>query len=222
MAIGTLHGTPPSRASRITWLASELGLDLDVKPVNIMMGEHKSPEYAKVNVLQQVPAFADEDVAIGESLAITLYLARKYDGNASPKSLAEEAQIYQWTMIAAGVDPQMAPIMTHRIMLPEDKRNEGAVKMAMRGIKRALAGVERHLEASNEWLVAGRFTVADVNLAGASSVLHFTGLADEIGPNFAVWLARCLDRPAAKASIMPPMAPPPEIVERIIAMMAEE
>jgi glutathione S-transferase len=143
MADGILYGTPPSRASRITWLASELGLNLDVRPVNIFAGEHKGPDYTAINVLQQVPAFADDDVAIGESLAITLYLARKHKGDACPQNLAEEAQVYQWTMIAAGVDGQTAPIMTHRIMLPEDKRDENAVKMAMRGIKRALAGAAR-------------------------------------------------------------------------------
>jgi glutathione S-transferase len=221
MSDGILYGTPPSRASRITWLANELGLNLDVRPVNIFAGEHKSPDYAAINVLQQVPAFADDDVAIGESLAITLYLARKHKGDACPQNLAEEAQVYQWTMIAAGVDGQTAPIMTHRIMLPEDKRDENAVQTAMRGIKRALAGVERHLAQGNTWLLGNRFTVADINLAGATSPLHFTGLSNDVGPAFVDWLARALDRPAAKADIKPPMAPPPEIVERMMKMMAE-
>jgi glutathione S-transferase len=221
MTDGILYGTPPSRAARITWLAREIGLDLEIRPVNIFAGEHKSPDYAAMNVLQQVPAFKDDDVAIGESLAITLYLARKHKGDACPKTLAEEAQVYQWTMIAAGIDPQVAPLMTHRVLLPEGKRDEKAVQMAMRGLKRALAGVERHLAQGHEWLVAGRFTVADLNLAGAASVMHFTGLSHDIGPAFAEWLARCLDRPGAKADIKPPMAPPPEVVERIMAMLAE-
>ncbi len=221
MAQDTLYGTPPSRAARVTWLATELGIDLDVKPVNIFDGEHKSDEYSRINILQQVPAFADDEVSIGESLAITLYLARKYQGDAAPKSLAEEAQVYQWTMIAASVDGQTAPIMTHRVMLPEDKRDEKAVQIAMRGISRALAGVERHLAAGNEYLVGGRFTVADINLAGATSLLHFIGLSNDIGPNFAAWLARSLERPAAKRDIIPPMAPPPHVVERIMQMMAD-
>jgi glutathione S-transferase len=222
MAIGILYGTPPSRAARITWLAAEIGVELDVRPVNIFAGEHKSPDYAKVNVLQQVPAFTDDDVAIGESLAITLYLARKHMSNASPQNLAEEAQIFQWTMIAAGIDPQMAPIMTHRVMLPEDKRDNKAVEKTMKALKRALAGVERHLSQGHDWLVADRFTVADINLAGAASVLHFTGLSGEIGPNFAKWLERCLGRPIAQANIMKPMAPPPEMVDRIMAMLTED
>jgi glutathione S-transferase len=217
----TLYGTPPSRAARVTWLAQELGITLDVKPVNIMVGEHKQPEFAAINVLQQVPAYADDDVSIGESLAITTYLARKHGGDAAPQSLAEEAQVYQWTMIAAAVDAQTAPIMTHRVMLPEDKRDNAAADRAFRGIARALSGVERHLSAGNEWLVGGRFTVADLNLAGATALLHFTGLSGDIGQHFAAWLARCLDRPGAKANIMPPMAPPPEMVERIMKMLAE-
>jgi glutathione S-transferase len=221
MPVGTLYGAPPSRASRVMWLAQEIGIELDVKPVNIMAGEHKSPEFAGINALQQVPAFSDGTVSIGESLAITLYLARTHPGDPCPKSPAEDAAMLQWTMIAAGLDPQMAPIMTHRVMLPEDKRDNRAVDMTMRGVKRALAGTERYLADGNEWLVGGRFTVADLNLAGATSILHFTGLAAEVGPAFAAWLARCLDRPAAKALMTPPMAPPPEMVDRIMKMLAE-
>jgi glutathione S-transferase len=221
MPVGTLYGAPPSRASRVMWLAQEIGVELDVKPVNIMAGEHKSPEFAGINALQQVPAFSDGTVSIGESLAITLYLARTHPGDPCPKSPAEDAAMLQWTMIAAGLDPQMAPIMTHRVMLPEDKRDNCAVDMTMRGVKRALAGTERYLADGNEWLVGGRFTVADLNLAGATSILHFTGLAADVGSAFAAWLARCLDRPAAKAVMMPPMAPPPEMVDRIMKMLAD-
>jgi glutathione S-transferase len=222
MSKNTLYGTPPSRASRVTWLASELGIELDVKPVNIMEGEHRTPEYAAVNILQKVPAFADDDVSIGESLAITLYLARKYQGEVCAQSLAEEAQIYQWTMIAASADAQIAPIMTHRVMLPEDKRDEKAVAATMKALSRVLTGVERHLSAGNDYLVGNRLTVADINLAGATSVLHFTGLSKDIGTHYAAWLERCLSRPAAQRDIKPPMAPPPHVVERIMKMLAEQ
>ncbi len=221
MADGILYGTPPSRASRITWLSSEIGIELEMKHVNILAGEHKGKDYSEINVLQQVPAFADGDVTIGESLAITLYLARKHKGDACPQTPAEEAQVYQWTMIAANVDGQTAPIMTHRIMLLKDKCDEKAVQAAMRGIKRTLAGVERHLSQGNQWLLGDRFTVADINLAGACSILHFTDLSNDVGPVFAAWLARALDRPAAKRDITPPTAPPPEIAERIMKMMAD-
>jgi glutathione S-transferase len=222
MSKNTLYGTPPSRASRVTWLASELGIELDVKPVNIMEGEHKSPDYTSINILQQIPAFADDDVAIGESLAITLYLAQKYQGEVCARSLAEQAQIYQWTMIAASADAQIAPIMTHRIMLPEDKRDEKAVAVTMKALGRVLAGVERYLASGHDYLVGDRFTVADINLAGATSVLHFTGLSKDIGEHFAAWLDRCLSRPAAQRDIKPPMAPPPHVVERIMKMLAEQ
>jgi glutathione S-transferase len=222
MSDNILYGTPPSRASRVTWLASELGIELEVKQVNIMEGEHKSPAYTAVNILQQVPAFADETVSIGESLAITLYLSRKYKGDVCAQSLAEEALVFQWTMIAASADAVIAPIMTHRIMLPEDKRDNKAVATTMKTLGRTLAGVERYLASGHEYLVGDRFTVADINLAGATSVLHFTGLSKDIGPAYAAWLERCLSRPAAQRDIKPPMAPPPHVVERIMKMLAEQ
>jgi glutathione S-transferase len=222
MPTDTLYGTPPSRASRVTWLATELGIELDVKPVNILEGEHKSPDYSAINILQQVPAFSDGDASIGESLAITLYLSRKYKGDVCAQSLAEEAEIYQWTMIAASADAQIAPIMTHRVMLPEDKRDEKAVAATMKALGRVLAGVDRYLASGHDYLVGDRFTVADINVAGATSVLHFTGLSKDIGEHFAAWLERCLSRPAAQRDIKPPMAPPPHVVDRIMKMLAEQ
>jgi glutathione S-transferase len=221
MTEGTIYGAPPSRAGRIAWLATELGLEFEMRPVDIMAGEHKKPEYAAINVLQQVPAFADADAAIGESLAITLYLTQKYKGDVSPRSLGEWAQAYQWTMIAAGIDPQVAPIMTHRIMLPPDRADATAVTKAMKSISKALAGAERHLAAGHEWLMGDRFTVADLNLSAAAWLLHFTGLSKDIGPHFAGWLERCLARPGAQANLKPPRAAPPEMVDRILKMLAE-
>jgi glutathione S-transferase len=221
MAQGIVYGTPPSRAARIAWLATELGLDLEYRAVDIMGGAHRTPEYAAINVLQQVPAFSDGTASIGESLAIILHLARTHSGDASPHTAGEWAETYQWTMIAAGIDPQTAPIMTHRIMLPPDRQDAGAVKGAMRGIGRMLAGVERHLAKGNDWLVGGRFTVADLNLAGAASILHFADLSGDIGPSFAAWLDRCLERPGAKANITKPRPAPPEMVDRILKMLAE-
>jgi glutathione S-transferase len=221
MAEGIIYGMPPSRAGRIAWLAIELGVAFEMRSVDIMAGEHKKPEYAAINVLQQVPAFVDADAAIGESLAITLYLARKYEGDVCPSTLGEWAQAYQWTMIAAGIDPQVAPIMTHRIMLPADRADPTAVTKAMKSISKALAGVERHLAAGNDWLIGNRFTVADLNLSAATFLLHFTGLSNDIGPHFAKWLERCLERPGAQANLKPPRAAPPEMVDRILKMLAD-
>jgi glutathione S-transferase len=221
MANGIIYGMPPSRAARIVWLATELDMSFEMRHVDIMSGEHKKPEYAAINILQQVPAFVDDDAAIGESLAITLYLAHKYSGDVCPKSLGEWAQTYQWTMMAAGIDPQTAPIMTHRIMLPPDRADATAVANTMKTISKTLAGVERHLAAGHQWLVGDRFTVADLNLSAAVWLLHFTDLSKDIGPHFASWLERCLERPGAQANLKPPRAAPPEMVDRILKMLAD-
>ena len=49
-----------------------------------MTGEHKKPEYAKINPYQQVPGMTDGEVAIGESVAILRYIALNYLPSAYP------------------------------------------------------------------------------------------------------------------------------------------
>ena len=93
-----LHGlpiAPPSQIAIIT--AYTLGIDLEVVPVDMKNGEHKTEEYLKVNPLGQVPALVDGDFTLGESVAIAKYLLTKGDGEtlypADPKEQAKVEQV---------------------------------------------------------------------------------------------------------------------------------
>jgi glutathione S-transferase len=53
--------------------------------------------------------------------------------------------------------------------------------------------------AGREWLVAGRFTVADLNLAVVLARLKELG--GDAYPNVSAWYARCMARPAAQRAM---------------------
>lgn len=65
-------GSPPSRA--VLMMIRILGLDVEVKNVDLMKGEQKSPEFLKINPMHQVPALVDGEFIVTESRAILAYL----------------------------------------------------------------------------------------------------------------------------------------------------
>jgi glutathione S-transferase len=67
--------------------AEVLGVEYNFKPVDIMAGENKSPEYLAINPMHNIPAMVDGDFKMNESRAIAAYLVNKYgkDDSLYPK-----------------------------------------------------------------------------------------------------------------------------------------
>src|ERR1700731_4185913 len=98
MAQLRIYGIARTRAFRVLWVAKELGLPYEHIPIEIgQAGAHK-PEYLAINPNGRLPAIDDEGFALWESLAITLYLAKKHSaGRLYPATLQGEAKAWQWS-----------------------------------------------------------------------------------------------------------------------------
>lgn len=104
-------GSPPSRAALM--MIRILGLEVDVKKVDLLKGEQKTPEFLKVNPMHQVPALVDGDFVVTESRAILAYLvnSRKPGSSwypADPKTRAHIDQLLHFEAVnffelAAGI-----------------------------------------------------------------------------------------------------------------------
>jgi glutathione S-transferase len=84
------------------------------------------------------------------------------------------------------------------IYLPEAERDPAVVAAALQALAKRLAIADGVL-ASRPWLVGGRFTVADLNLAAV--LMRFKELGGEAHPHLSAWHARCLARPAAQRAL---------------------
>ena len=73
-----LYGVPRSRAMRSLWMLEEVGVPYE--NVKTMFGPtgSRTPEFLRINPNGHIPAMVDGDLVLWESLAINLYLARKY------------------------------------------------------------------------------------------------------------------------------------------------
>ena len=201
MAKVTLYGTPNSRAIRVLWALKELGVDYDNIPWDFRKGETNTPEYLAMNPMPTIPTLKDGDTVIHESLAINLYLAKKYPGGQLVKlSETEECQAMQWSLWSMwNVERHTTDILMHSFLLPEAKRDPGAVERAKEALQRPLQAIETVLS-KNAYLLGDKFSIADINLASiAGSLIRFNVDLSKF-PKFKAWLDTCRARPAQIAA----------------------
>src|SRR5262245_26006381 len=79
-----LYGIPRSRAMRPLWMLEELGLPYENVSVSFV-NETRMPAFLKLNPNGHIPVLQDGDLTLWESMAINLYLARRYDKGLWPK-----------------------------------------------------------------------------------------------------------------------------------------
>ncbi|TIX89844.1 glutathione S-transferase family protein [Rhizobium sp. P44RR-XXIV] len=207
----TIYGVYRSRASRNYWMAEELGIEFQSVPV--MQGSRLanplaadapintlSPEFLAINPMGMIPCIKDGDLIMHESLAINLYLARKYGGPLAGQTVEEEGLMAMWTMWAATeVEPHSVAIVRIYDNAKENSEpGKAGIAVACRSLKRPLDVLEKHLQ-GQDYLIGGRFTAADLNLA---EVLRYAQTEQDIfdsHPQVKAWIERCQARNAYKA-----------------------
>ncbi|KAL3271600.1 hypothetical protein HHI36_022075 [Cryptolaemus montrouzieri] len=90
-----LPGSPPVRAVLIT--AKELGVELNLKSLDLLVGDHLKEEFIKINPAHTIPTLDDDGFILWESAAIMCYLVSKYGKKDSlyPKDINKRATIDQ-------------------------------------------------------------------------------------------------------------------------------
>jgi glutathione S-transferase len=195
-----IYGIARTRAFRALWVAKELGLDFEHLPIEIGDDGAKSPEFLAINPNGRLPVIVDGDFVLFESLAITLYLAKKYSsGKLYPGTLEGEARAWQWSLWAVTeVDRGVNIWSLHAVRLPPAERNSALREEALK----VLASPFKVLDAAvaqQPYLLGNEFTVADLNVAAVISRAVDMDLS--AWPHLKAWLTRCLDRPAARDAL---------------------
>src|SRR5215470_7506173 len=94
-----IYGVARTRAFRAIWMAKELGLDYEHIPIEIGAAGARRPDYLAINPNGRLPSIDDGGFTLWESLAITLYLAKKHaTGSLYPATLEGEAKAWQWSL----------------------------------------------------------------------------------------------------------------------------
>jgi glutathione S-transferase len=200
MAPVKIYGMARTRAFRALWVAMELGIDYEHIPVEIGDAGARTPEFLAINPNGRLPAIVDDGFVLVESLAITLYLAKKHaTGTLYPARIQDEAKAWQWTLWAlTEVDRGVNIWSLHAVRLPLAERNAAKLAEALQ----VIAGPFKVLDeavSKQPYLLGNEFTVTDLNVAAVISRAIEMDLSAT--PHLRAWLERCLDRPAARKAL---------------------
>ncbi|CAN1212811.1 glutathione S-transferase [Tumidithrix helvetica PCC 7403] len=156
-----LHGHEISGNSyKARLMLSLLNLEYEWVRVDLMKGEHKSPEYLAKNPFGQVPLLIDGDTQLADAQAILVYLARKYGGESwLPTDALPMAQVIRWISTSAG-EVRQGPENARLYYLFGTGTNIN-IERATQKAEFILTQLDRHLSKRN-WLEFERPTIADV------------------------------------------------------------
>ena len=196
-----LYGFGPTRSLRAIWGLKELDADFEFVPVNLLAGEHKHPDFLRINPAGKVPVLVDGDIVIPESAAIVLYLADKYrDKGLLPANLKERAEAYRWVMFAVTeLEQPLWRITKHTALYPEAKRSPADIALAKEEFITMAAVLDRHLE-GRQFIVGDRVTIADCVTAYLIDWANEQKLIDGF-PQLRAYLERMYARPTAPQRI---------------------
>jgi glutathione S-transferase len=196
-----IYGVARSRTFRTLWMAKELGLDYAHVKVDFATGDTQTAAHLALNPNGHVPVIDDNGFVLWESMAINLYLAKKYGaGTLYPTRLEDEARAWQWSFW--GMTEVERPVLTalfNRAILPEDKRDTAAADAAEQQLAQPLRVLDDAIGHSAN-LLGDNFTVADLNVASILSWARPAQIDMAPFPRVAEWLKNCAERPAARAA----------------------
>ncbi|MDA8094739.1 MAG: glutathione S-transferase [Betaproteobacteria bacterium] len=143
---------------KVRLLLSLLRVPYESIRVGYEKGEHKQPEFLKLNPRGQLPVLDDGGFIVWDSMAILVYLAREYGDDAwLPTAPGAMAEVMQWLAVSEneilyGLARARAVKKFNRPWdLPQCQRmGEGALSV-----------LDGQLE-TREWLAADRPTIADI------------------------------------------------------------
>ena len=190
-----LHGIPRSRTMRPLWMLEELGVPYENAKVSFIGGT-RTPEFLRLNPNGHIPVLQDDDLLLWESMAINLYLARKYNKGLWPKNVEDEGRAFQWSLWAmTELEEPVITALLHRGFLPENERDPKKAADAAERFQTPLRVLDGSL-AGKQYLLGDAFTVADLNVASVLSWSFLGGLDVGRAPRAQAWLGRCTARPA--------------------------
>jgi glutathione S-transferase len=182
-----LPGSAPCRAVQMT--ASAVGVDLNLKPLDLFAGEHLKPEFLQINPQHTIPTLVDDGFALWESRAIMIYLVEKYgEGKESlypsdpqARALVNQRMYFDMGTLYQRFADYYYPIIFRK--MPADQEKFKALETAVDFLNTFLDG--------QEYAAGDAITLADITLVASVSTLDAAGFDLSNYPNVQKWFENC-------------------------------
>lgn len=192
---------------RVRIFVAEKGIEMEYVQVDMSAGEHKSPEFLKMNPSGKIPVLETDEGYIAESVAICRYLEALHPEpnlfGATPFELGRIEmfnRIYElemWTQI--GISWVNGPVVA-KMAAGRFIQNPQAKETSDANVHRFYQRMNQEL-AHRDYAAGDRYTVADITaLSGVDFATQRVGLKpDESLAHLWAWHQRVSSRPSASA-----------------------
>lgn len=192
----TVYYAPNARSLRVLWALEELGAPYEASKV-LFPARQRQPEYLKINPVGSIPAMVDGAVTLTESLAICEYLDAKQGGGLSvPLGDLAHWDYVQWMYFG---EASLSPPLGNLVRLSRVEQKDAGLEAFQANVCEAFAhraaALEDRLD-GREYLVADRFTLADISNGYALNLAGLVGQAEVLGPRTTAYFGRLKARPA--------------------------
>ena len=200
-----LYEFAPTRSIRARWTLQELGIDFESVVVNLQQGEHRRPEFLRLNPAGKLPVLVDGEVVLNESVAIVLYLAGKYPERGLLPPMSDPSGSRPLAPVHG--DGARAAALAHRAQhIPISRGTAAAGRRTDREARIQGNGRGRRVASAGTSVRRRRHvTVADFVLAYTLDWGHEVGLLGDF-PALEAYVERMYARPRAAMRIADAMA----------------
>ncbi|HEY3637371.1 MAG TPA: glutathione S-transferase family protein [Rhizomicrobium sp.] len=199
-----LHVFPISpRAFKVLMTAHHLGIDYDLRIVDLTKGEQKTPEFTALNPNQRMPVLEEDGFSLWESNAIVEYLASKKEGWL-PGNARDRLALTKWLYWDSNHwDPTCAIFIFERIIKPFFNRGETSASEIARGEEQfnRLASVLNGQLEKHRFIMGDTLTIADLSIGAPLTVADRAGFPLEAYPAIRRWHAELKTLPAWQQTI---------------------
>ncbi len=204
----TLHYHPGNASLAPHVLLHELDLPFQLQRVDRMAGQHKTPEYLRLNPNGQIPVLVDGDLVLYEAAAICLHLVdcRPQAGLAPALGSMERAHFYKWLVWMTNTLQAMLMHYFYAERLVDPGHVEAAAQIkahAQARVGECLVQIDTHLaRQGGDWMLGQRYSALDPY---AWMLCRWTRVFDQRPareyPHIAPFLQRMLQRPALQRTL---------------------
>ena len=159
----TLYWSPGTASMCVHWMLIELGEPHELVKLDIEAGEHRKPEYLKLNPGGVVPTLVVEGVPLGESAALCMILAERHlqAGFAPAAGNAQRSTYISWMFFLSNT----LQTAYHNWFYPDEPAGAAAVEAvkaaARHRIESCLDRVDSQIAQAGSYLLGDRVTAAD-------------------------------------------------------------
>ncbi len=184
-----LYHHPYSRAAGAVWMLEEVGVDCELRFVDIMSGAQKAQEIIELNPMGKLPILVDGEAVVTEAAAIGIYLADRYAPGALAPALDDPARgtFLRWSFFSPSV---IEPCLMARASGWDVKPSQAGW-----GTYDAMIAAMESALSRGPFLLGERFSMADVIFGGTLRYMLRVKML-ESRPAFEAYAERLGARPA--------------------------